>query len=274
MRARNAIILTCAALMIQVTAWSADLRIDFRQMGFDNTALRLVGQDAEQLVRPTEGGLLIRIPPKEGIVGPVGLAPRAMIRGDFAIVAEFELLRCDRPREGRGVGIGLEVDFPSTAMGPITIGRFAIPAEGDRFTWAAPSSAVGSAGHGPTRVPAGARTGKLRLVRTASLVRADYADGGGPFKLLREQEVGGADARIAWFGVETGTNSGRIEALLKSLTIGAGEWVETAETRAVAASGMDPMFLSITALIVVLLGLLTWKLWPARSGNPLKERVS
>jgi hypothetical protein len=269
MRARNHIFLCCVALVTRGTAWSADLRADFRHKSFDNAALKLVGQDAEQFVMPTERGLLIQLPPKLEIVDPIGIAPRMMIRGDFEIIAEFELLRYDWPREGPGVGVGLVVDFPAVSRDPISIQRLAIPKEGDRFT----SSGLQFSGEKGGRAPARSRTGKLRLVRTASTVRAYYADGNESFRLLGQQEVGEEDARITRFGAEAGSKPYRVEAILNSLTVSAGELVEPPKPVAPSTTGMDPAFLCIVALDIVLIGLATWRLWPRRSGNPSKGRV-
>ncbi|MHC5538748.1 DUF1583 domain-containing protein [Singulisphaera rosea] len=274
MRTRVDIVLTCIALMIQGATWADELHVDFRHKGFDNDALQLVGLEAEQLVKPGERGLFLRIPPNEGIVGPVGLAPRKMIRGDFEIVAEFELLRYDRPREGSGAGVVLEVEFPTAPIGPITLGRLAIPAGGDWFTWASPRSTVGNAGLGMSQVQARSRTGKLRLSRTGSTIRADCADGDRAFVLLRKQDVGAAEARITWLGVQTGSSSCRAEALLKSLTIRAEEWFEPTVTQARPTFESGPWFFSIfLGFAAVLLALATWKRYPAALSNLAKGRV-
>ena len=274
MRARNNIILCIVSVMIHGTAWSEELYVDFRRAGFDNTTLKLVGPSAHELVSPTDRGLLIRIPPKEGIVGPIGLAPRKMLHGDFEIIAEFELLKYDRPRDGSGVGVGLVVEFTTAGIDPITVGRLATPGQGDGFSSADLPFGEGNARPVAKRVPARSRTGKLKLVRAASTVRAYYSDGGDAFKLLREFEVGDADARIVRLGAETGSSSYRVEALLKSLTVTAEALVAPAERPAPSTAGIDPVILAVAAFDIIAVGFLGWKLWLTRASKPRGKKVA
>ena len=271
MKLKTGIVLCGVALMVHGTSWSGELHVDFRHQGFDNTALRLVGPDAEQLVSPTERGLLMWIPANEGIAGPVGVAARKLLHGDFEIVAEYELLRYDRPRDGSWVGVGLVVEFPTVAADAITLARLAIPTEGDRFVSADLPFGDGRAISDSRRAPAWSRTGKLLLVRAGTTVRAYYAEGGEAFKLLREREVGHGDARLARLGPEAGAGRHRVEVLLSSLTVTADEFAEPPESPAPSTSGIDPVLLGVGALDILLIAFAAWRLWPKHRGSPSRK---
>jgi hypothetical protein len=272
MTPRNYLILSCAALSIHGMACSAELHVDFRHKVFDNVALKLTGNDAEQLVVPTERGLLIRIPAKEGVIVPVGVAPRSTIHGDFEITGEYELLRYEQPRDGYGVGVGIVVEFPA-AMDMITIERFAVPSQGDTFTSTRIQSADGNRTVSSRRIPARSRAGKLRLVRTGASVRTYYADGGDSFKLLRELDVGSDDARILQFGADTGSKAYRVEVLLKSLGIRADELIESPESSVPSKPWIHQALLILIPILGVILGVAVWRLRPTGWDSLLKQRV-
>ena len=273
MNARLYIIMCFAALSTHGTGRSAELHVDFRHMAFDNVALKLVGTHAEQLVAPTERGLLIRIPLNEGVMEPIGIAPRDTIRGDFEITAQYELLRYDRPRDGFGVGVGIVVQFQTAAMDTVSIERNAVPAAGDSFTSASCRGGNTHERFSSKRVPARSRAGKLRLVRTSSTVRAYYDDGGNVFKLLREQEVGSEDATIVRFGADTGAKAHRVEVLLKHLAINADEFVVPTKTPVPSMASIDPAFLLVIIVDILVFAFAIWKLWPARPNTFTKEGV-
>lgn len=271
MRTRIYLTVSCVALAAQGPAPSAEIDVDFRHAHFDNVALKLVGASAEQLVAPTERGLLVRIPPNEGVKGPVGVAPRAGLRGDFEVTAEYEFLRYDRPRDGTGAGVEMVVEFPGASAGAVSVERLAVPREGDRFV-----SAAGVAP--PKRASAGSRMGKLRIRRTGSTVRAYYADGVKAFELLREQDVGGGDlVGVARLAAVPGSGAGRVEVIVKGLQIVAGELVEIADvpTTLATSSGRrtDWVVLSFATLDVALLAFMVWKWRPDRFKNRRKDRI-
>jgi hypothetical protein len=113
---------------------TAEFHQDFRGGKYDYKALKLVGGDAQQLVRPERGGLRIRIPPGLDKPAAVGVAPRFRIHGDFEITAAYTIIKADTPVRGYGVAVALwtETDTPDTEA--VTIERGIIPKEGERYT--------------------------------------------------------------------------------------------------------------------------------------------
>ncbi len=264
MAAKRCITVFCATLIFARTAQCGELEFDFRQMGFDNNAWRLVGANAEQLVKPTERGLLIRIPRKEQDPQPVGFAPRGvLLHGDFEITAEYELVRYDRPSRGDWVAAGIVVEFPTQANQALTIERMFGPDGSDHFS--SDAAATGNARLSSKQVPTSSRSGKLSLERSGSTVRAYYTDGSNSFRLLHVEEMGTDDAVVSRIGAATSSKAHGIDVLFKSVTIKAEELVSEPPAQVDSTSWLDPLVLSALFWLIVFSGYAIWELKRYRS---------
>jgi hypothetical protein len=273
MAPKRCITVFCATLIFARIAQSGELEFDSRHMDFDNNAWRLVGENAEQLVTLTERGLLVRIPRKEREPQPVGFAPRGVVlHGDFEIIAEWELLRYDRPPRGDWVCAGIVVEFPGTASGALTIERMIGPDGADHFNSDIMTGSYRGGRLSSKQVPTSSRSGKLSLERSGSTVRAYYTDGSNSFKLLRVEEMGSGDAVISRFGAATSSKAHGIDVLFKSVTIKAEELVSEPPAQVDSTSSWDPLVLSGMFWCIVLAGFAILELRRYRSQRTRPSR--
>ncbi len=250
-----------AALALAGTARSGEIQVDFRNANFDNAALTLMGDRAEDLVKPTGRGLLVGILAKERDPVPIGFAPRGVaLHGDFEIIVEYELLRYDRPPRSDWVAAGIVVDFWAPANRVLTVERMFGPDGSDHFT---SDIMAGSnrAGKLPSKqVPTTSRAGRLSLERTGSTVRAYYTDGSNTFRLLRVEEMGTGDAMITRIGAETSSKAYGIEVLYKSISVKAEAFLDVTPQPVDSTSWSGPLVLSVVASCIALAGLAARKL--------------
>jgi Protein of unknown function (DUF1583) len=250
-----------AALALAGTARSGEINVDFRNANFNNAALTLMGDRAEDLVKPTERGLLVRIPTKERDTVPIGFAPRGVaLHGDFEIIVEYELLRYHKPPRGEWVAAGIVVDFWAPANRVLTVERMFGPDGSDHFTSDALAGSDRAGRLSSKHVPTSSRAGRLSLERTGSTVRAFYADGSNTFRLLRVEEMGTGDAMITRIGAETSSKAYGIEVFYKSISVKAEGFVDVTPQPVDSTSWSGPFVLSFVASCIALAGLAAWKL--------------
>jgi hypothetical protein len=250
-----------AALALAGTARAGEIQIDFRKANFDNATLTLMGDRAEDLIKPTERGLLVRIPPKERDPVPIGFAPRGVaLHGDFEIVVEYELLRYDRPPPRDWVAAGIVVDFWAPANRVLKVERTFGPDRSDHFTSDSVAGRTTVVRLPSKQVPASSRAGKLSVERTGSTVRAYYADGSNMFKLLRVEEMGTGDAMILRIGAETSSKAYGIDVLYKSISVKTAGFVDATPRPVDSSSWSGPLVLTVVASCIALAGLAARKL--------------
>ena len=243
----------------------AEFHQDFRGGAFDYKTLRLVGGDAEQLVKVKREGLHIRMPAGLNNPAAVGVAPRFRVHGDFEITASFTIVKADNPSVATGSRLPSgSRPIPETAEA-VTIERGIIPKEGERFT----STRVSGPPPPETRkydvrrAPAESRSGKIRMARVGSLVITSFADGTQPFRVLRTVELGPEDLTLVRLGAETGVSDHSIEVRLEDLTIRAEALPGYAGTP--PAPPRFPWALAAGALTgLALLGVAVWWLAAAK----------
>jgi Protein of unknown function (DUF1583) len=261
MVAKGCIPVFWAALALAGTARSDEIKVDFRNANFDNAALTLMGDKAEDLVKPTERGLLVRIPPKERDPVPIGFAPRGvMLHGDFEIIVEYELVRYGTPPRGDWVAAGIAVDFWAPVNRVLTIERMFGPDGSDHFTSDLLAGSNRAGRLSSKQVRTSSRAGRLSLERTGSTVRAYHTDGSNTFRLLRVEEMGTGDAMITSIGAETSSKAYGIEVLYKSISVKAEGFVDATPQPVDSTSWSGPLVLSIVASCIALAGLAARKL--------------
>lgn len=219
MRATTAVLMTlCLAATAEAT--EKEFSLDFRGKGFDFARLQLLGEGAERHVRLESGGLHIVLPDNQKL--PVlGATPRFRVRGDFEITAEFEILKLGKPTAGNGSGATLYVIADSNGKEAGSIGRVSRVREGDVFFamhGATPSD--GQRKYETRCAPSQARVGRLRLVRTGSVLRCLYAAGkSSEFEELMETPFSRADLVQVRLGADGGGTACEVDVVWKQVSI-------------------------------------------------------
>jgi hypothetical protein len=194
---------------------------DFRGGKIDDETLRLVGGNAEQLVKIEPDGLHIRMPEGVKNPAPVGVVPRFWVHGDFEITVSFEILTADKPVRGYGLAASIWVETDTDTAEAATIERGIIPMEGERFTSTRISGPPPPENrkYDARRMPAMSRSGKLRMAREGSSIITSFADGTQPFRVLRKVALGPEDLTMVRVAAETGVSDHSIEVRFQDLTI-------------------------------------------------------
>jgi hypothetical protein len=228
MRTSTRRVITVAAALLVLggragpPAPAAVLENNFQGGRFDNDALLLVGKDSEQLVKPTPRGLLVRIPPKRGSHGPVGIELQPRIRGDFEIDASYQLVEFATPPAGTGIRVKLTAELANRTRDRVTIERAAIPKEGNVCTSTVTEGPSGKGRHSSfVRRSVLARAGRLRIARTGFLMRLDYTDDLGKLRTLREINLGNDDPSRVTLVLDTGRSAQGAAVLIKELKLSA-----------------------------------------------------
>jgi hypothetical protein len=186
------------------------------------SAFTLDGPDANEVIKQEEKGLRITLPAKRRSELLVGVAATFTVAGDFEITSTYELLSADRPPDGNGVGVALEVatDDNLTKFGKVS--RFVRPERGDVYQtefWI--KTQPGSGKH--TFTPTTARAGQLRLVREGSTLRFLVAAGpANEFEEINRREFTTEDLDICRFGVNNHGSPAGVDVRLIDLRIRSG----------------------------------------------------
>jgi hypothetical protein len=164
-------------------------RFDFRGSRFDNARLTVLGEGTAQLLVPEADGLRIAIP-QGAAVDEVGFAPRFRLRGDFEIIATFELIHLPSPKSGYGVGPRIYIGTATEDEQAATVARLRRVREGDVFSahnarYAATKDAGRERTHRTVLVPATGKVGRIGLRRTGTNLQylASDGEGGNPAEI-------------------------------------------------------------------------------------------
>jgi hypothetical protein len=256
---RNSLALVWVAVGLCATARGAEAFQDFRHKTFDNMAFRLVGRNAERLITPTDKGLLIRLPSHDGNNEAVGVALRAVVRGNFEITASFEVVKVDKPQSD-GVGAGMLLEFDSPQKDAITLERFLMPDGTETFTSTKITEVNGEKNYEPRRVPAQAKSGKFRMVRTDQTVEVYYADGDGEYQLLRSEQLGTGDVGLVRVAADSLYTEYGVVLLLRDFGIRADELVDRSSIKRTSTA-----WLPIAFVVLVLVPLIIFGAWTVMS---------
>lgn len=179
---------------------------DFRGGQFDSESLTLVGENTKQFVRSDNDGLRIVQMEEDEVLRPHGCSPRFKIQGDFEITASFEILQLSRPSQGYGAGVSLRVLTKRPDGNAATVARFHHPKRGQTFVTDVARTVGGKRTHDSKFSPTASATGKLRLIRTGSVVRFLAVEGNGQqFRELGQANFGTDDVNYVNIEGLTGT---------------------------------------------------------------------
>ncbi len=178
-------------------------------------------------------GARVTMPPGEGKIPTAGIAANFKIKGDFEIIASYEILKADKPTEGYGVGVILFAAIDTDTMNTVSLSRRHMPKGGvlfvsDRMR----AGADGKPEHYPKVRPAKAAIGKLRIKRVGSMIRFYTADGeGAEFQPIIQDgkaktidlEFGAGEIRYFQIGGDAGDSQAALDMRLFDLTVLAEE---------------------------------------------------
>jgi hypothetical protein len=197
---------------------------DFRGGRGPQSPWRIIGPDADQVIRLESGGLHVSLPadrpPDRSDV--VGVRADLNLEGDFEITGRFELLSTATPPGGAGIGIALHVASDPRFTRFAKVGRFLRPGPENVFvseSWNKIQSDKPKDWKSRA-VPTHARTGRLRIARERAILRYLAAEGDDDeFAEIDRQEFGTDAVGIVRFIV---TNHGQpipLDARLIDVTI-------------------------------------------------------
>ena len=224
------------------------------------------GPDADECVRFEPAGLRLNLP--AGHPGKrigTGLVSHFGVKGDFEITLSFEMLQEPAPADagnGTGLYLGVETDTPELNRAMVTRGAWP---DKRFYTW---FDLSGEDPGDPRRTelktfPARGTTGRLRLVRTGSLLSHYAAEGDSQdFTLLRQLPFRVEDLKGVRVGGQTGGANAALEARVTDLRIRAGALPglidDAADTRTAAEEGGMALALAVTLATTVLAALGMW----------------
>jgi len=213
-----------AAHELRTKPLSDEFSFDFRGGRFDTSRLLPLGINSRYgatLFKREEKGFRITIPKNQVRNKPkLGFAPKFDIVGDFEITATYEILSLAPVDDGYlGVGPNLYILAQKTLNGAVL--RRCTRSGGDAFLveWGVVDE-TGKRTTGAEHFPAQGSSGKLRLIRTGSLLNyLVKEDGSDQFRVLWQTEFG--TTPIGLVRVELWAEGARdtVDILWKDLTV-------------------------------------------------------
>lgn len=209
-----------------LSAESADREIFFSFLSeqFDNELLVPLGRGTVRLLEPQADGLLFNLPAGYKL-NAVGVSPRFQIRGDFEIIASYEVPAWKNPESGYGMGPGLYLKMHDEKESAVNIGRLLRPKQKHVFNATLSTTEDAQRKHNVKLFDAKTDSGKLKLVRTGNLLTFFVMDGtDGSFRELREVELGTADVDLLRLGAQQSDIKTPVQVLWKDLFIKAASF--------------------------------------------------
>lgn len=233
-------------------------RFDFRGSQFDNARLKILGEGTARLVAPEADGLRVVIP-QAALVQEAGFGPRVGLRGDFEIIAIFEIIKLASPQSGYGVGPRIYITTATEDEQVATVGRLRRVREGDVFAahsarYVATEPDQRRREHVTATVPTTAKVGRLGLRRTGTNLQYLAIDGeGGIPAEIRSAPFTDADVSSVRISLHRGGGNAAGEVRWKEVVIRADEFVQPRGSR------LGGWLLALGALLAaVVLGFGAW----------------
>jgi RNA polymerase sigma factor (sigma-70 family) len=184
----------------------------------------LAGEEAEEYVHFEPEGLRITLPagrPEQH--SGIGAAMFGAVRGDFEITASFEILQEPQPADAGGqtrVSLGVLLDRPVPWKNMATVTRRAAAGGTGFAAWRIlveePDGQAKSRFH---VIATTARTGRLRMKRTGSVVSYSAAGPEGEFTLIRQFPFAKDDVKQINLVAATGGPQAALDVRLKDLRL-------------------------------------------------------
>lgn len=268
----RALILALAAAAAAPGASGAEFQQDFRKGPPDPKHLRVVGAEGGCKVEPTAEGLRVTIPAGANR-GGVGVELTPWLKGNFEVVAAYEVRQIGPPKGGYGAGVGLSVEADAPVDPALTVERQVDPKDGPRFVSTHMfNNDAGERQYRPELSKAAAATGRLRVARTGSSVETSFAEGDGTFRALRKVDLGAGAVHAVRLTCFTGNSDCAVDVVLTDLSVRADELAVPGvrAPRPVSQGGLWKR-LMVAAVINALLvaGFAVWR-WPGLLSRGLK----
>jgi hypothetical protein len=221
------------------------------------------GPNAEQCVRFEPEGLRITLPPGFPMQRPmIGVGTDLPIQGDFEITVNFQIL--NEPDQADGVHPAMKLWLAGVVDNehdnPVVVGRIIAKTGEPRYTmWQTlwDKQARKNHTHGE-QVPTQAKFGRLRLVRSGTVVRFYAADGdNADFALLQEFPFTEEPLKSVQLLCSTGGVQSAVDARFTDLRIRAGSALKAADTQPTSGLGW-PLALATGLLAVTVAGTGIW----------------
>jgi hypothetical protein len=229
-------------------AWPATFRTALRGTDFPTDDLELSGPDPDRFVRREAGGLRITLPARGGPAGPVGVAFKYPVRGDFVFEAAFELLEVSNPPTHLAAGVNVYVSVANPSKDGLWLGKMRDPELGPILHTGV--RGVLPAGERGTKNELKLGTGplagvaRIRLVRKGGTFQAWAGEGkDGALKPLGVVELGDGDVSLFRLAAEPGGRPDTVvDARLLEYALSAREFVgrRPRDRAAVPAPGRAP----------------------------------
>ncbi len=201
---------------------ATEVYCDFRGGRPLPSSFTLEGPDADKVIKREENGLRITLPATRRSNAPVGVVANFAVAGNFEITGTYEFLSADRPPDGNGVGVALNVatDDNLTKFGKVS--RFLRPDQGDVYQtefWIKGQPDSGQ----HTFTPTTARAGQLRFVRKGSTLHFLVAEGPeNKFEEINRREFTREDLQLVRFVVNNSGSPAGVDVRLIDLRIHSG----------------------------------------------------
>jgi hypothetical protein len=234
-------------------------RFDFRGSQFDNARLKILGEGTARLVAPEADGLRVVIP-QSAPVEEVGFGPKFGLRGDFEIVATFEIVQISSPKNGYGVGPRIYITTATEDEQAATVARLKRVREGDVFSahrarYLATEQGERRRDHMTATVPTTAKVGRLGLRRIGTNLQFLATEGEAEMAAsIRSVSFTDADVSSVRISLHTGGANTAGDVRWKDVLIRADEFVQPRGSRTAGR------LLALGALLAaVVLGIAGWR---------------
>ncbi len=232
------------------TAFGAEIQAELKGGNVDDGQWNHVGRDYAKLTKGVPEGLVVEFTEEDQEPEATGISLRSAVRGNFEVLAEYEILGLTPPSDGHGSGVGLTIESEYPRKIGLTLQRFDIPDVGPTFTSTRiTTSDDGKRQFNPKRVKTDATSGKLRIKREGTKVRAYFTDGKGDFQELREVDFGDGDLTQVRFVADNGRTNYPLKVLLKNLTVNADDFPSAAASGSFG-SGLRRILLIVVVIVI------------------------
>jgi hypothetical protein len=233
----------------------------------------LRGQNAAQHVTFEHDGLRIKLPAGYPEQRPsIGLTLASTVQGNFEITARFELLQEPKPedagKQATRVTLGVLLDTPERKEAAVS--RRMIARGSQFFTFLLmEKDAVDKAQPQLHTVPTEAKTGRLRLVRTGTLLSCFASEGASEdFVLLKEYPFSSQDVKQVFFHGSTGGPAADLDVRISDLRIVADALPDLAARAAPAAGSKRWLAAAVILNLLIVLAAIAGWLRRRQGGTP------
>lgn len=237
----------------------------------------LVGRDGADSLTFEPGGLRIKLPPGYPEQRPsIGLALVSTVQGNFEITARFELLKEPTPEDAGNYAtrVTLGVLLDTRERNEVAVSRRMAKGKTEFYTFMLmEAGATGKVQPKLHTVPTEAKTGRLRLVRTGSVLSCFASeDAREDFILLQEYPFSPLDVKQVFLHTSTGGPAAELDVRVSDLNIVADSLPDLAATAAPAAGSKRFLAAAMVLNLLLLLAIAGWV--SLRRGGVLKKPES